>query len=113
INSPITKFVADATRYYMEFHDEYQKIEGCVINDPLALALTFMPELCNYQELSVDVDLSGGISMGKTVADFYNHEKKAANMKVALEVRARDFIELFLERIEHLARSMPKMASDA
>ena len=29
----------------MEFHDEYQKIEGCVINDPLALALTFMPEL--------------------------------------------------------------------
>ncbi len=105
IDSPITKFVAEATRYYMEFHDEYQKIEGCVINDPLALALTFLPELCTYQELPVDVDLSGGISMGKTVADFYNYEKKTANMKVALGVRARDFIELFLERIETLARS--------
>ena len=56
----ITRFVADSTRFYMEFHDEYQKIEGCVINDPLALALTFAPELCTYQELHVDVDLSGG-----------------------------------------------------
>ncbi len=106
IDSPITTFVADATRFYMEFHDEYQQIEGCVINDPLALALTFAPELCTYRELPVDVDLSGGISMGKTIADFYNYEKKAANMKVALGVRARNFIELFLERIEDLAGSM-------
>ena len=94
INSPISKFVAGATRFYMEFHDEYQQIEGCVINDPLALALTFAPELCTYQELPVEVDLSGGISMGKTVADFYNYGKKPANMKVALGVRARDFIDL-------------------
>ena len=105
VDSPITKFVADTTRFYMEFHDEYQKIDGCVINDPLTLALTFAPELCTYQELFVDVDLSGGISLGKTVADFYDYEKKPANMKVALGVRARDFIELFVERIEHLASS--------
>jgi purine nucleosidase len=107
-DSPITKFVADATRFYMEFHDEFQKIEGCVINDPLALALTFAPELCTYQELPVDVDISGGISMGKTVADFYNYGKKPANMRVALGVRARDFMDLFVERIERLARS-PKL----
>jgi len=103
IDTPITKFVAEATRFYMEFHDEYQQIEGCVINDPLALALTFAPELCTYQQLPVEVDLSGGISMGKTVADFYNYGKKPANMKVALGVRARDFIDLFVERIQKLA----------
>ena len=38
----------------------------------------------SYQELPVDVDISGGISMGKSVADFYNYGKKPANMKVAL-----------------------------
>ena len=105
IDSPITKFVADATRFYMEFHDEYQKIEGCVINDPLALALTFAPELGTYQELPVDVDIWSGISMGKTIGDFYNYGKKPANMKVAVGVRARDFVDLFIERIESLARS--------
>jgi purine nucleosidase len=107
-DSPITRFVAESTRFYMEFHDEYQKIEGCVINDPLALALTFAPALCTYQELPVDVDISGGISMGKTVADFYNYGKKPANMRVALGVRARDFIDLFVERVERLAGS-PKL----
>lgn len=106
IDSPITKFIADATRFYMEFHDEYQKIDGCVINDPMTLALTFMPEICDYQELYVDVDISGGVSMGKTFADFYNYEKKPANMKVALGVRPRVFMELFLERMEKLARSL-------
>jgi purine nucleosidase len=106
INSPITKFIADATRFYMEFHDEYQKIDGCVINDPLTMALTFMPEICDYQDLYVDVDLSGGVSMGNTFADFYKMTKKPANMKVALGVRPRVFMELFLERMEKLAKNI-------
>lgn len=103
IDSPITKFVKDATDFYMEFHDAYQGIQGCMINDPLALALTFAPELCDYQELPVDVDISGGVSLGKTIGDFYNYNKKPANLRVALGVRPRDFIELFLERVEELA----------
>jgi purine nucleosidase len=104
IQSPIIKFIADATRFYMEFHDEYQKIDGCVINDPLTLALTFMPEICEYQNLYVDVDISTGVGLGNTFADFYNYNKKAPNIKVALGVRPRVFMELFLERMEKLAR---------
>jgi len=53
--------------------------------------------------MPVDVDLSNGISLGKTVGDFYNYTKKPANMKVALGVRPRNFIEMFLERMEKLA----------
>ncbi|MBK8620100.1 MAG: nucleoside hydrolase [Anaerolineales bacterium] len=106
IDSPITKFIADSTRFYMEFHDEYQKIDGCVINDPMTLALTFMPEICDYENLYVDVDISTGVGLGNTFADFYNYEKKAPNMKVALGVRPRMFMELFLERMEKLANSL-------
>ena len=106
MDSPITKFVEDATRFYMEFHDEFQRIDGCVINDPLALALTFAPELCSYRELPVDVDLSGGISMGKTIGDFYNYGKKPPNMRVALGVKPREFMDLFVERIIQLAQTV-------
>jgi purine nucleosidase len=105
VDSPITKFVEDATRFYMEFHDEFQSIEGCVINDPLALALTFAPELCSYREMPIDVDISGGISTGKTIGDFYNYSKKPANMKVALGVKPREFMDLFVERIVRLAQT--------
>ena len=106
VGSDIPAFIEAATRFYMEFHDEYQGIQGCVINDPLTLALTFMPDLCNYEEYYVDVDISGGVSMGKTFADFYEMTGKPANMKVALGVRARDFINLFVERMEALSRTI-------
>lgn len=104
VASGIPPFIADATRFYMEFHDEYQGIQGCVINDPLTLALTFAPELCDYEEQYVDVDISGGVSMGKTFADFYKATGKPANMRVALGVRPRDFIDLFVERMQTLSR---------
>jgi len=32
--------------------------------------------------------------------------KKDPNMKVALDVRGRDFVELFIERMESLSRSI-------
>jgi purine nucleosidase len=102
----IPTFIEDSTRFYMEFHDEYQGIQGCVINDPLTLALTFVPELCNYEEYYVDVDLSGGVSMGKTYADFYGMTGMPANMRVALGVRPRDFIDLFVERMKNFSRSL-------
>jgi len=102
IGSPIAEFIDQATRYYMEFHDSYQSMQGCVINDPLALALTFTPELCDYQELYVDVDLSGGVSMGNTFADFYHLEGNQPNMRVALDVRPQAFIQLFMNHMKKL-----------
>jgi purine nucleosidase len=106
VESDIPLFIEDATRFYMEFHDEYQGIQGCVINDPLTLALTFAPELCDYEEHYVDVDISGGVSMGNTFSDFYKMTGKPANMKVALGVKSRDFIDLFTERMQNLSRSI-------
>jgi purine nucleosidase len=106
VDSDVPSFIENATRFYMEFHDEYQGIQGCVINDPLTLALTFAPELCDYEEYYVDVDISGGVSMGNTFSDFYKMTGKPANMKVALGVKSRDFIDLFTERMQNLSRSI-------
>lgn len=105
IDASVSRFIADATRFYMEFHGDYQRIDGCIINDPLAVALAFAPQLVEFEEYYVDVDISGGVSMGKTFADFYGMEHRAPNMRVALGVRARDFLELFLGRMEALALS--------
>ncbi len=106
IPSPIPAFLRQATRFYMEFHDRYQAIRGCVINDPLALALTFQPDLCDYETLYVDVDISGGVCMGKTFADFYRISGKPANLRVALGVRAEAFLDLFVQRIAALSQKL-------
>ncbi|MFN3308496.1 MAG: nucleoside hydrolase [Anaerolineales bacterium] len=106
IPSPIPAFLRQATRFYMEFHDRYQAIQGCVINDPLALALTFQPDFCDYETLYVDVDISGGVCMGKTFADFYRISGKPANLRVALGVRAEAFLDLFVQRLAALSQKL-------
>jgi inosine-uridine nucleoside N-ribohydrolase len=60
--------------------------------------LFIAPEFSVLSIHYVDVDISGGISTGKTFADFMKVAKKPANIKVALDVRGRDFVELFLEK---------------
>ena len=107
ISSPITRFIADSTRFYMEFHDEYQAIEGCVINDPLALAMVFAPDLVETKALYVTVDIHSEMGLGNTIADFYNAWHKPPNMQAALTVQARRFIDLFVERMEQFALTKP------
>lgn len=80
--------------------------QGCLTNDPLAPASTVASQLCDCEYLPADVNTSGGVSMGKIFADLYGHQKKPASMRVALGVRARDFIELFLGQMERLALSI-------
>lgn len=106
IKSPIARFVRDATAIYMEFYKKYEGFKGCALHDPLTLAVIFAPELFTFADHYVDVDISGGISMGNTVADLMKVAKKPANMKVAMDVRGHEFIELFLERMETLSRSI-------
>ncbi len=101
--SPVSHFVRDAMADYMAFYSKYEGFEGCALHDPLTVAALIAPELLSLEEHHVDVDISGGVSTGKTFADFMKVAKKSANMKVALDVRGREFVELFIERMEKLS----------
>jgi purine nucleosidase len=104
--SPISRFIHEAVEVYLKSSLELG-YAGAALHDPLTLATIIAPELLTLKEYYVDVDISGGVSMGKTFADFYHVAHKSANMKVALDVRGDDFIELFLQRMETLSQSIP------
>jgi purine nucleosidase len=97
--TPVARFVDDATRFYIEFHRQYQNIDGCAINDALALALAFQPDLVRTQRLFVDVDINDTLSHATTYADFWNTTQKPANADVALEVDVPRFMRLFIDRL--------------
>jgi purine nucleosidase len=103
IPSPISRFIRDALEVYLKVSLELG-YAGSALHDPLTLATVIAPELLTLKEYYVDVDISGGVSMGKTFADILNNMKKPANMKVAMDVRGDDFVELFLQRMETLSR---------
>ena len=58
-SNPIVRYVADALRFYMEFHARYDGFYGAFIHDPLAVAAALDPSLVRTEALAVDVELGG------------------------------------------------------
>ncbi len=97
--SDVVDFIDDATRFYIEYHLREQNIVGCAINDALAMALVFAPDLVKTQPLFVDVELGDGAGHAGTYADFWKLSGHTPNMRVALEVDAPRFMDVFVERM--------------
>jgi len=130
IESPISHFIADATRFYIEFHQACFGYAGCSINDPAALALTFRPELARTEPIYVDIELTSELTIGKTVIGYVGNTlaepdahdilgfddadwpprwkhmvRRTPNVRTVVEFDSQRFITLFVERMQRLARA--------
>lgn len=129
IDSPVSRFIAAATRFYMEFHLASFGVAGCAINDPVALALAFMPELATTHAVRIDVEHTSELTMGKSVISYVGDTSHAprdtditgfdttrwpatwrsmhrptANVQLVTAFDTPRFIEMFVTRMEHLAQ---------
>lgn len=98
----IRSFIDRSTAFYMEFHAEYQGIEGCAINDPLAAAILVKPELVTLRDYYLDIELSGEFTTAKLSADHFTATGNTPNAKVAMEVNVEAFMDFFIERVKTL-----------
>jgi purine nucleosidase len=102
-SNDIVRYCADALRFYMEFHDRYDGFYGAFIHDPLALAAALDPGLVRTEAVTVDVETSGTLTTGETVADWRHHWGRPPNVDVAVEADAQEFLRRFIERVGGLA----------
>lgn len=91
-------FAKQITRFYNEFHWNYERIIGCVINDPLAIAYFIDRELCSGIS-GYTMVVTDGVCIGQTVVDSMNFWKKEKNSYVLTKVNQIDFMKLFLKRV--------------
>jgi inosine-uridine nucleoside N-ribohydrolase len=98
----IHTFIDRATAFYMDFHLEYQGIEGCAINDPLAAAILLKPELVTMRDYYVDIELHGDFTTAKLSADHFVALGNPPNAQVAMEVDVEGFMDFFIERVKKL-----------
>lgn len=98
LNAEVGDFVKKITKFYFDFHWQWEHIIGCVINDPLAVAYFLDRDICQGFDSYVQVETQG-VSMGQTVVDAMNFYKKDANTTVLTEVDTYKFFQLFLSRL--------------
>ncbi len=102
-SDPIVRCVADALRFYFEFHDTYDGFYGAFIHDPLAVAAALDRTLVRTLPLYVDVETRGELTTGMTVADTRHLTDHPANADVAMEAEVATFLDRLIERIGGLA----------
>ena len=89
-SNPVVRFVADALRFYMEFHAAYDGFYGAFIHDPLAVAAALDRTLVTTEALYVDVETRGEITAGMTVADRRHLTGRPAEPRRRRHRRRRD-----------------------
>ena len=109
-SNPIVRYVADALRFYMEFHARYDGFYGAFIHDPLALAAALDPSLVTARAVHVDVDTAGGPADGLTIADWRGLTGTPPNVDVAVAADVPEFMRRFIERVGGLAERRPNVA---
>ncbi len=103
--NPVVRYLADALRFYMEFHSRYDRFYGAFIHDPLALAAALDPTLVTTEAVAVEVELGGRFTTGETVTDWRRSWAKTPNLDVAVEADVAGFFGRFIERVAALAAS--------
>lgn len=104
--NPLIRVLEDAMRFYFEFH--FDQGEGYLahLHDPLAAAVALDPELVRYRQATVDVELTGTLTRGMTVADWHGHWKRDHNAHIGVEVDPAAFFDRFIERVGPFARRL-------
>jgi purine nucleosidase len=105
-SNPVVRYVADALRFYMEFHSGYDGFYGAFIHDALAVAAALDPALLRTVAVPVDVELGGTLTTGETVTDWRRVWGKPDNVEVAVEADADEFLRRFVERVGRLAATL-------
>lgn len=105
-SNPLIRVLEDAMRFYFEFH--FDQGEGYLahLHDPLAAAVALDPDLVSYRQATIDVELTGTLTRGMTVADWRGHWGRYPNAHIGIEVDPEAFFDRFIARVGPFAATL-------
>jgi purine nucleosidase len=104
--NPLIRVLEDAMRFYFEFHFDQDEGYLAHLHDPLAAAVALDPELVRVRPATVDVELTGTLTRGMTIADWSGCWGREPNALIGVDVDPGAFFDRFIARVGHFARGL-------
>jgi inosine-uridine nucleoside N-ribohydrolase len=89
--------------FYGRFHKEQYGWNGSPIHDALAVAHVIRDDLVTTEHRGVKVDTEGELSRGRTLVDLWGRAQWEPNCHVGVDVRADEFLDFLVERLNTFA----------
>ena len=99
--TPISRFLKDATQACMEFYREHIGFWGLHIHDALPIGMLTCPDYFESVPVHVQVETEGTLTSGMTVADLRPERQHSdPNACVCIKVAVEAFLDCFFERLQ-------------
>ena len=98
LNPTMGNFIEKITDFYMDFHWEYEKIIGSVINDPLTILLERKPEFFRGRSFNAEC-ITDGPARGMLMVDEMDFMKREKNIILYEDLDVYEVWKYFLEEI--------------
>jgi purine nucleosidase len=105
-SNPVIRVLEDAMRFYFEFHLDQGEGYQAHLHDPFAAAVALDPELVQTRPTTVDVELTGTLTRGMTIADWSGRWGRKPNACIGIDADPARFFDRYIERVGPFARGL-------
>jgi purine nucleosidase len=105
-SNPLIRVLEDAMRFYFEFHFDQGESYLAHLHGPLAAAVALDPDIVETRSATVDVELTGTLTRGMTIADWSGRWGRKPNAQIGVGVDPAAFFERFIDRVGPFARRL-------
>lgn len=94
VEDPQAQWLSGALSFYHRFHQQYEGLDGCVVNDVLVIAALIDPSVLTFQPSRLAVSLEDGDERGRTQVDM-----EGWKARVATSVKTEAVRQMLFERV--------------
>ena len=94
VEDPQAQWLSGALSFYHRFHQQYEGLDGCVVNDVLVIAALIDPSVLTFQPSRLTVSLEDGDERGRTQVDM-----EGWKARVATSVKTEAVRQMLFERV--------------
>ncbi|WP_114621313.1 uridine-preferring nucleoside hydrolase UriH [Renibacterium salmoninarum] len=96
------KFVGELLEFFGKTYKDIQGFDSPPVNDPCAVAYVIDPTIVKTRKVPVDIELTGTLTLGMTVADFRAPAPADCKTSVAVELDHEGFWALIVDALERI-----------
>ncbi|EMT6576098.1 nucleoside hydrolase [Providencia rettgeri] len=102
IGSDCSQFVVELLDFFGKMYKQAQGFDAPPVHDPCAVAYVIDPSVMTTQKVPVDIELTGTLTLGMTVADFRHPAPENCHTQVAVKLDHHKFWQLIINALKNI-----------
>ncbi|HEM8273796.1 TPA: nucleoside hydrolase [Providencia stuartii] len=102
VGTPCAKFVVELLDFFGKMYKQAQGFDAPPVHEPCAVAYVIDPSVMTTQRVPVDIELTGTLTLGMTVADFRHPAPEDCHTQVAVKLDHAKFWQLVVDALKNI-----------